>query len=113
MRRRSLTNSRPAEDLEFRETYMQHEYEDELLPYFPIAGINEVMVPGYEYTLRMHNGLYPLECHHAFGGRLGRWVSNRGLVACCEDERDIEFYGSFGCRWYGPIPEPTQEGDAT
>lgn len=83
MKRRSATNSRPAEDLAFRETYMQHEFEDELLPYFPLFGVRTVKVPGYAPELMMHNGIYPLECHHAFGGRLGRWDRGWNLLAVC------------------------------
>lgn len=83
MRHRSLTNSRPAKNLEFRETYMQHEFEDELLPYFPLFGHRTVKVPGYDAEFMMHNGLYPLEPHHAFGGRKGRWDRDWNLVAVC------------------------------
>ena len=44
---------------------------------------------------------------------VGRWVSDGGLVVYCRDDRDCEFYGSLGCVWYGPIPEPPKEGAAT
>lgn len=88
MKRRSPTNSRPAEDLEFRETYMQHEFEDELLPYFPIYGRGTVMLPGQDIEFKMHGGLYPLECHHAFGGRMGRWDREWNLLAVCRTVHD-------------------------
>lgn len=85
MRRRSRTNSRPQEDLGLRETYMEHVFDDELLPYFPLDGIHTVKVPGHDYPLRMHHGAYPLECHHLWGRALGngRWDRVWNLVGIC------------------------------
>lgn len=76
---------------------MQHEFEDELLPYFPLACWRTVKVPGYEPELMMHNGLYPLECHHAWGGRRGRFDRDWNLLAVCRPVHEFcERYKTSG-----------------
>lgn len=82
MRRRSPTNSNPARDEDVRAAYMESHYYDELLPYFPTNGCGMVTVPGHPKPLSMH-GTDASECHHAFGGRTGRWDKPWNLVAVC------------------------------
>ena len=82
MKHRSNTNSRPAEDLDYRREYSDSHWYDELLPYFPTQGCGMVRVPGWPKALPMH-GTDADHVHHIFGGRLGRWDRPWNIVKVC------------------------------